>query len=351
MKLAAAVALSLAIACSIPARAAEPIAFTKWTEPKEHSFSVDVPQGWRITGGLHWNGPLDPRGYVRAQSPDGKLQVFIDDPDVLPRQVPHPTTDRLGYVEGRTIIAPAGGLILIQHFLSGSQYAQQHAAWRLCKQPRWVKAGELPALTQSIAASIRPYVPPGATARTSAGETSFTCGGVQGYVFATTVLGSGANGPIQIWDVYKLSGFTSADPMRTMTARYVMDRMMATWLTDRSWEMAVQRRAKDVTGQVMGMQNAIAAQVLRHAQQNSSTDLARLNHPNRGVNVRPGERKSNSTNSILGTKEVCDAIGRCQSVSTDYDTYFMDHSGNVRPGSSSGAPPDNSGVWSPTYPQ
>jgi hypothetical protein len=85
------------------------------------------------------------------------------------------------------------------------------------------------------------------------------------------------------------------------------------------------------------------------AARSASDDLARLNHPNAGVNVRPGSTQSSSTNTILGTRDVCDAIGRCKTVSNDADTFFMDHSGNVQPGRAGGAPPDNSGVWSPTY--
>ena len=136
-----------------------------------------------------------------------------------------------------------------------------------------------------------------------------------------------------------------------MQARYVMNHMMATWTISKSWEEAYQRKIKDVTGRVIAMQNALAAQVQRNAAQSASNDLARLNHPNQGVNVRPGERKSSSVNTTLGTKEVCDALGRCKNVSNDYDTYYMDHSGNVSPARPGGAPPDNSGVWSPMYTQ
>ena len=331
------------------ARAQGDTPFVKWVEPTERSFSVAVPKDWQVSGGLHWNGPIDARGFVRVQSPDGKVQIFIDDPDILPRQVPHLAYAQLGWVEGRVVQSQAGP-IFIQRFLTGSQYAQQHVTWRLCRNPHWVKVGNLPALSNSIAASIKPLVPPGATARPSAGEASFTCNNAQGYVFATTVLASGG-GPIQIWGVYKLSGFLSSDPMQSMKARYIMEHMMATWTINPSWEQAFQRKIKDVTGHVIAMQNALAAQVQRNAAQNASNDLTRLNHPNQGVKVRPGERPSSSVNSILGTKEVCDAIGRCKSVSTDYETLYMDHSGNVSPARPGGAPPDNSGVWSPTYPQ
>jgi hypothetical protein len=37
------------------------------------------------------------------------------------------------------------------------------------------------------------------------------------------------------------------------------------------------------------------------------------------------------------------------SVSNTADSYYMDHSGNVRAGSAGSTPPDNSGVWSRLY--
>jgi len=136
-----------------------------------------------------------------------------------------------------------------------------------------------------------------------------------------------------------------------MLGRYVMEHTMETWAVDPEWERAYQRRINDVTGQVIGMHNALSAQPRRFSAQSASSTLGQLNHPNPGVHVRPGERRPTSINTTLGTKQVCDAIGRCQSVSTSNDAYFMDHSGNVRVGRAGGAPPDNSGVWPQTYTQ
>jgi hypothetical protein len=327
------------------------VTFLRWVEPTEHSFSVEVPRGWQISGGLHWNGPIDPRSFLRVVSPDHKVQVFVDDPDILPRTVPNPLHAQMGLAEGRVVQSGAGP-ILIQRFQTGSLYAKQHVTWRLCRDPRWVKVADLPDLSKSITSAVEPLArSSGAIARASAGEASFTCQGSQGYVFATTVLASSPGGPIQTWAVYKLSGFLSSDPMQSMRARYIMEHMTATWTFDRAWEQAVERKVKDVTGSAMAMQNALAAQVQRNAARNASNDLARLNHPNQGVHVRPGERRSSSVNTILGTREACDAIGRCKTVSNDDDAHFIDHSGNVRPGRPGGGPPDNSGVWSPMYPQ
>lgn len=327
------------------------VTFVKWTEPKEQSFSVEVPKGWQVSGGVHWNGPTDARGFLRAKNLEEKVQVFIDDPEILPRQVPHPAYTQMGWVEGRVVQSPAGP-VLIQRFHTGSQFAKQYVLQRLCKNPRWVKVDDMPSLSQSITDSIMPDArSSSAMARASAGEASFLCNNTQGYVFVTTVLVSSQSGPIQLWAVYKLSGFLSTDPIRSMQAHYVMNHIMATWTTSKSWDEAYKRKIKDVTGRTIAMQNAIAAQVQRNAAQSASNDLARLNHPNQGVHVRPGERPSSSVNTTLGTKEVCDALGRCKSVSNDYDTYFMDHSGNVSPARPGGAPPDNSGTWSPMYTQ
>jgi hypothetical protein len=338
---------------TMAAAAQDQVTFDKWVEPKEQCFSVEVPKGWEISGGVHWHSPIDPRSFLRVSSPDHKVQIFIDDPDILKRIVPNPISNQMGWTEDRVVQAETGP-ILIQRFLTGSQYAQQHAAWRLCRNPRWVKVGDLPALSNSITAAIEPLArSSGLFAQASAGEAGFQCNDAQGYVFATTLLTSSLDprNPILSWIVYKLSGFIRSDPMKTMQARYIMDHMMATWIFNPRWDEALNRKVNDVTGRAIGVRIAMAAQVLRNSARNASNDLARLNHPNQGVNVRPGERKSSSVNTILGTKEVCDAIGRCKNVSNDYNEIYMDHSGNTRPGRPGGGPPDNSGVWSPTYTQ
>ena len=52
----------------------------EWVDPTEHAFTVKVPQGWTINGGTKWQGPTSVRGFVTAESPDGKIHVFLDDP-------------------------------------------------------------------------------------------------------------------------------------------------------------------------------------------------------------------------------------------------------------------------------
>ncbi len=203
-------------------------------------------------------------------------------------------------------------------------------------------------MTDAVAPYARSY---GASVQASAGEVSYMCGAAQGAVFAATMITSSKAGPIQVWMVYRVAGFQSTDPLRTMVARYVMEHMLATVRLDPRWNAAVEDRARRLTGMVISMQNAATQAALAASRQQNET-LARLNHPNPGVPRRTaGGGSSSGVNTILGTRHVCDAIGRCQTVPIGDGNVFVDHSGNFRTGPASGGPPDNSGVWSPAYPQ
>jgi hypothetical protein len=205
-------------------------------------------------------------------------------------------------------------------------------------------------MAAAIADEIRAYnVNLSGTA--SAGEATYTCGDSQGATFATTFI-VGQGGPIQIWGVYRLAGFQSSDPLHTMEARYIMEHLLATLVIDPQWQDQLNRRTRQVTGSVMEMQNSATQAALAASRQQNET-LSRMNHPNAGVPSRSsasigGTSGGRDVNTTLGTAHVCDAIGRCATVSNTADSYYMDHSGNVRAGSA-GSPPDNSGVWSRLY--
>jgi len=329
------------------------VQFVTWVEPREHAFSLEVPAGWRLDGGLNWLGPIDPQAYIVVTSPDAKLRVFVGDPELLTRQVPSATTTlQTGAREGQTFKTSTGSPALVQRFLTGLQYARQHVSWRLCQSPVWVAQQDSPDLSRALTEAVAPYARSyGARVQASAGEVSYMCSAAQGAVFAATMITSSNAGPIQVWMVYRVAGFQSTDPMRTMVARYVMEHMLATVRLDPRWNAALEDKARRLTGVMISMQNAATRAALAASRQQNET-LARLNHPNPGVPRRTESSGSSSgVNTILGTRHVCDAIGRCQTVPIADGSVFVDHSGNFRTGPPSGGPPDNSGVWSPAYPK
>lgn len=326
---------------------ASEIQFSSWQEPNEHSFTIEVPEGWQIMGGLNWVGPTNAQQFVRAQSPDGVAQVLVGDPELVPRQVPNAfSLMQTGVSEGQMFRTPSGDPALLYRFLTGAQYAQQHAMWRLCQQPQWVRQSDLPELSQIMTQTIQPEAQSwGAQAIASAGEASFLCGQQQGQVTAITVLGSGPM--IQVWAVLRVSAFICSDPMRSMQVRYVMEHMAGSFKVDPNWNANYEQRVRQITGSIISMQNASLQASLAASRQAQQT-LSRLNHPNEGVHVRPGEVKIASP-ARGSDYYVSDALGRSGYVSGTADSYFMDHSGNISAGRAGGLPPDNTGVWSPVF--
>lgn len=317
---------------------------TQWVEPKERAFSLMVPRGWNVTGGLNWTGPIDPQAHVQVQSPDGRVQIYLGDPEILPRMVPNQwsTMQTGGVREGGVFRSPAGSPTLLQRFMTGTQFAKMHVAQRICRDAKWLREADLAALSQQTTKALAPEAARlDGTATASAGEAGFACSNGIGYVTATTYLGSSNRGPIQGWGVLRVGVFTSTDQMQAMLARYVLENMLSTFKNDPNWQRQYEQKVTQVVGGVISTQNAATQQALQSAR-NASDTLARLNRPNEGV---PEKRDAAVGDIIRNERHVCDAIGRCDTVSTDHDSVWIDHRGNVVPGRAGGAPPDTSGVW------
>src|SRR5262245_22782154 len=99
--------------------------FVLWHEPAEHGFTVEVPDGWQVMGGVNWVGPTNAQQFVRVQSPDGVTQVFVGDPEIVPRQVPNALSwMQTGAAEGQMFRTPSGDPALMYRFLTGAEYAK-----------------------------------------------------------------------------------------------------------------------------------------------------------------------------------------------------------------------------------
>jgi hypothetical protein len=323
-----------------------------WIDPVEHAFTVDVPKGWTIGGGTHRNAPMDARNFVNAQSPDGKIKVWVDDPNVLPHQEPHRTYEALGWHEGAIVQGPAGPL-MIERFRSGAQFAADYAVKRLCPRPQTLAAFDLRNETQ------REQVEADAMARktgfpeqASAGEYVFRCGEQSGYVYAVTVLARSLTGGPQIWGVTKLASFL-ADPSEADVARYTMNAMRASFRLDPAWEARYQQQIHDITGAVIEESNRITRISMEQARRSMEQNMRmvkerqrQFDQMNDGMMSSFKRRMDSSTANtnkwsdvILGQVHGCDDLGRCATVSNDYQHHWTDPSGNVVGGPSDGSAP------------
>lgn len=81
-----------------------PTAFNGWTtfrDPDQNSFTVEVPAGWKVEGGMVRPVPIDARPWVKATSPDGLITAFIGDGKIPPFTMPNAQLSTLGFWEGR----------------------------------------------------------------------------------------------------------------------------------------------------------------------------------------------------------------------------------------------------------
>lgn len=100
--------------------------WTKFRDPSEGSFTVDVPEGWTVTGGLTRYGALDVRPWVKATSPDQLITAFIGDGKISPCTMPTATLSALGFHVG----SKSNGT-LIQPYIPARQFAEKYAKMNL----------------------------------------------------------------------------------------------------------------------------------------------------------------------------------------------------------------------------
>jgi hypothetical protein len=339
-------ALLLSCAAQAAQGANDAVTFVTWREPNEAAYTIDVPQGWSVSGGIRRRSPVDIRSALHVVSPDGAIRIFFGDYDLMPRREPDQLTTMAGLREGFVY-----GDTLIARYLNGAQFAQGYPAWKLCRQPQITQSGILQRESQALTAQVAQYGRGmGSAVGASVGEAIFRCGDGEGFVMATTLILRPASGPgPSMWFVHQLAGFTVTDPRQGHFAKYVLSSMLASLKMNREWEARVAQASGQYATTVMQMNDAVTRTSLQHARQQAAQGSAGgWNHPNTGnvpkINRDPAV-ENNRAIANRGSRRVCDDLGTCKTVDNAWGHVWRDHNGNVRPGPDSGYPPDYSGQW------
>jgi hypothetical protein len=85
------------------ATAGKPSQYARWEDPAEGAFSAFLPSGWQTSGGTVRTTRIEPHYVIRTKSPDGGVEMFMDDPRLAIRQVPSRMTQSMGMREGQAI--------------------------------------------------------------------------------------------------------------------------------------------------------------------------------------------------------------------------------------------------------
>ncbi|HEV2132948.1 MAG TPA: hypothetical protein VGR47_01670 [Terracidiphilus sp.] len=203
--------------------AASAPAWTQFQDPMEHAFSVQVPRGWTVRGGLFRLGFSDERVMVDVRSPDGKIAVRIGDVAVPSYAPPNPYHPR----EGEVYDLGAQAQLIVARYRTGPEYAVLYSQARfheLCQNPQPDSA--------DAGFQVPDHTPLDGAGKTSAGQIAWRCQMADGprVVFAYTRTLE-ANG---IWQAPAIVSFI-APPERSSLARSVAYKMADSFQLNPEW--------------------------------------------------------------------------------------------------------------------
>ncbi len=225
-------------------------AMVTFTDPNEHAFSCQVPQGWRVSGGAKRFHAIDVRAEVVAESPADGLVVRLGDAEIPSFAMANQFLASSGFPEGSNYSPGYGLQQVVLRYLPGVQFAVQWYLPRRVGQVGEVKARDLPEISRPVQAL---YNQAGIPSRVDTGEATFNAqtnqGPARGYIFVQTI---GATAPGQpnlgTWKPEILYGYL-ARPDREALAQAVLNAMVQSYRTDPEW----QARQSQTTGKVSGI--------------------------------------------------------------------------------------------------
>jgi hypothetical protein len=288
--------------------------WTKFSDPQEGAFQVDVPQGWQVVGGTVRRNALQYRSWVNATSPDRATIIAINDPNEWSYVIPTPLLAASGFREGSLYSGGGGTIYTVARYLDGQQFA---VAWTkrklatLCGRPRLVNSRARPDLTRQINAYAGAY-----GIRHDAGEANFTCMkeslGLSAYVVADVVSISGQFGAI--WYAQTIAGFLSPTPVAGVAAG-LLAHMLGSVQVNPAWLARNSQMSMEVSRAAAQTNAAISDSIMRGWE-------------NRGAVI--DHVMEEGSRARLGIDVYADpATGTEYTVAHDHNFYWVNPSGTV----------------------
>lgn len=296
-----------------------PVRYVRWTDPREQAFSVEVPQGWQVNGGLFRFASVDIRGAIEVVSPDGEVRITAGDAELPTFTVPTQMHMMTGFREGSWYSPGYGVNMMVRRYMPGLAFAQEYAASKVargCTDVQVTEARERPDAVQAVNEVNARFGVYGVAQQLTAGEVFFggKLGGrdVAGYCFAGTQLTQ--TGEMGLWKVEHL--FTAlATREKKDLARDVLVHMIESYQINPQWA-AMQQGITANTSKIVSQTHEEISGIIQGAyesRQRSDDEISR--------------RRSNA---ILGVEDVIDPVtGRELKIESGSNYYWIDHRGTI----------------------
>lgn len=306
-----------AVAAPLPAEASS-LRWTRFVDPAELAFSVDVPQDWRSEGGIHRVSALQPIPWLRSRSPDGRTLIVLGDPNMVGFVIPTPISDMANMPEGTTYNA-GGVLLTILHYQPGQEFAEAYGSRylpSLCAGVRLEDSRPRPDASYALA-GVLGFI------RVEAGEARFACTGngepLEAYLFSVTLLYGDQNG-LGLWEGNRLFGFLAPRDLAP-AASDMLVHMAQSFAFDPVWVARTSKSAADISVTATRVNAQVSKSIMqswserRAAQERGLEEYSRMQ---RGIDVYANPATGTSVTVPGGSNYYwIDAQGRVIGTQTD----------------------------------
>ncbi len=200
--------------------------WVRYTDSAEGAFSMEVPAGWQVEGGMYRFGYFDVRWMMDIRSLDGKVIIRIDDASVPAYALPGPNTGR----PGQPFFKPQQFQMVVDNYREAESYAATYAQHRfssVCKS----LAPRPSAWTPTMPAAWLTF--PGD--RTTQATVAYDCSTSDGPRLATVFARSNLHSSSNFWNVDPIISIIAA-PETVSLAQSMTQHMIDSWQENPAWD-------------------------------------------------------------------------------------------------------------------
>ncbi len=162
---------SLALLACLEPAASFAAPWRQFQDPTEGAFTLEVPEGWGVEGGLKRRSLNQPHPVIGVLSADGLTKIVLGDPAAIAYGELTNPLRAMGFREGQPY-TPRGEPELIRSYRTGEQWSAERGRSELARN----ECGDIKVIRQrSLPTQPGLPTPAGVERRDTAGETLFTC--------------------------------------------------------------------------------------------------------------------------------------------------------------------------------
>jgi hypothetical protein len=299
-----------------------------YTDNAEGAFSMEVPVGWQVEGGMYRFGYFDVRWMMDIRSLDGKVVIRINDPNIPPYVLPGPHSGPAGHPANR----PGMFQMVVDNYREAQPYAETYTRRRfaaVCKSLSPTQADWTP--------TMPPQWKQDTPVRITDASLAFNCDSADGPRIANAYAVTAIHGHDGLWMV-DLMITVLATPDKLQQARAMTQHMIDSWQETPQWKTYQEQMTQVGLGQLQAAFQQFMRQMAIYHQQRTQA----MNQQVAGFEKRMQQQSDQVTsfgNILTGVTNLTDPVtgAHFQDFTGPKSNYYTSGAGvrinsNINPG-------------------